>query len=118
MATYFRNSLFRNSPRFLLLNFVYLAISLSIVTVSTAQETYQLPPEALRKLVDAPQTPRMVPGPGGEFAALLQPAGLPSIEELAAPELRLAGMRINPAIYGPSRTRPYLSISFFKPENQ
>ena len=93
------------------LHVLVLAISLTFVTVSMAQETYEVPPEALQKLVDAPQTPRMLSGPGGVHAALLYPAGLPAIAELASPELRLAGMRINPAIYGPSRTRPYTSIT-------
>ena len=104
-------------PQTWLAHVLILAINLTFVTVSMAQETYEIPPDALRKLVDAPQTPRLLPGPGGNHAALLYPAGLPTIEDLASPELRLAGMRINPAIYGPSRTRPYASLSFLNVKN-
>jgi dipeptidyl aminopeptidase/acylaminoacyl peptidase len=41
--------------------------------------------------------------PDGKWLLLLERAGLPSIAEVAAPELRLAGARIDPVVNGPSR---------------
>ncbi|WP_113923482.1 S9 family peptidase [Cognataquiflexum aquatile] len=65
--------------------------------------TYQTPPKAIADLVNAPITPQASFSRSGEFILLLERAGNPSIEELAQPELRIAGIRINPATNGPSR---------------
>jgi len=65
--------------------------------------TYQTPPKAIADLVNAPITPQASFSKSGEFMLLLERAGNPSIEELAQPELRIAGIRINPATNGPSR---------------
>jgi dipeptidyl aminopeptidase/acylaminoacyl peptidase len=65
--------------------------------------TYQTPPKAIADLVNAPITPQASFSRSGEFMLLLERAGNPSIEELAQPELRIAGVRINPATNGPSR---------------
>jgi dipeptidyl aminopeptidase/acylaminoacyl peptidase len=64
---------------------------------------YQTPPKAIADLVNAPITPQASFSRSGEFMLLLERAGNPSIEELAQPELRIAGIRINPATNGPSR---------------
>jgi dipeptidyl aminopeptidase/acylaminoacyl peptidase len=65
--------------------------------------TYQTPPKAIADLVNAPITPQASFSRSGEFMLLLERAGNPSIEELAQPELRIAGIRINPVTNGPSR---------------
>ncbi|MCH6199128.1 prolyl oligopeptidase family serine peptidase [Aquiflexum sp. LQ15W] len=65
--------------------------------------TYQTPPKAIADLVNAPITPQASFSRSGEFMLLLERAGNPSIEELAQSELRIAGIRINPATNGPSR---------------
>jgi dipeptidyl aminopeptidase/acylaminoacyl peptidase len=65
--------------------------------------TYQTPPKAIADLVNAPVTPQANFSSSGDFMLLLERAGNPSIEELAQPELRIAGIRINPATNGPSR---------------
>lgn len=65
--------------------------------------TYQTPPKSIADLVNAPITPQASFSRSGEFMLLLERAGNPSIEELAQPELRIAGIRINPATNGPSR---------------
>ncbi|EIM77055.1 peptidase S9 prolyl oligopeptidase active site domain-containing protein [Nitritalea halalkaliphila LW7] len=66
--------------------------------------TYQVPPKAIADLVDAPNTPSISFSRDGEMMLVLERAGNPSIEDLAQPELRIAGIRINPATTGPSRT--------------
>ncbi|RMH74068.1 MAG: S9 family peptidase, partial [Actinomyces sp.] len=69
-----------------------------------AQERYQTPPEELARLVDAPPTPAVSFSPDRAVMLLMHRPSLPSIEELAQPELRLAGLRINPRTSGPSRS--------------
>ena len=64
---------------------------------------YQRPPEVIAKLIDAPSTPSVSIDSKAEWMLLMQRPGYPSIEEVAAPELRIAGSRINPATNGRSR---------------
>ncbi|MCL6258380.1 prolyl oligopeptidase family serine peptidase [Aquiflexum sp. TKW24L] len=71
--------------------------------ISSKAQTYQSPPKAIADLVNAPITPQTSFSRSGEIMLLLERAGNPSIEELAQPELRIAGIRINPATNGPSR---------------
>ncbi|MDF2156567.1 prolyl oligopeptidase family serine peptidase [Algoriphagus sp. CAU 1675] len=70
-----------------------------------SQTTYQTPPQAIADLVNAPSTPTVRFSENGDWMLLLESADNPSIEELSQPELRIAGLRINPAISGPSRSR-------------
>lgn len=65
---------------------------------------YQTPPAAITALVDAPATPGVSFSPDRKWMLLLEQPGYPSIEEVAQPELRLAGIRINPRTNGPSRS--------------
>ncbi|WP_287059252.1 hypothetical protein, partial [Algoriphagus sp.] len=65
-----------------------------------SQTTYQTPPQAIADLVNAPSTPSVSFSKNGDWMMLLERADNPSIEELAQPELRIAGMRINPATSG------------------
>jgi dipeptidyl aminopeptidase/acylaminoacyl peptidase len=72
--------------------------------------SYQLPPQEMVKLVDAPLTPSVWISPDGDWMLLLGQPSLPSIEEVAQPELRIAGLRINPVINGRSRLSFYNSM--------
>lgn len=74
--------------------------------IAQGQVGYQTPDPALVAIVDASRFPSVRVDPTGEKLLLLQPASHPSIADLAAPELRLAGIRIDPATSGPSRA-PY-----------
>jgi dipeptidyl aminopeptidase/acylaminoacyl peptidase len=65
---------------------------------------YQTPPSAITQLVDAPNTPTVSISPDGKWMLLMEQPGYPSIDEVAQPELRLAGLRINPRTNGPSRS--------------
>ena len=90
--------------------FVFLMIALNAESAE-AQINYQTPPSPLDRLINAPVTPSVQLSPDGSKMALLHRSSLPSIAEVAAPEMRLAGMRINPKINGPSRSSAYLGIS-------
>ncbi|MBB6001874.1 prolyl oligopeptidase family serine peptidase [Arcicella rosea] len=75
---------------------------------------YQTPPKVIADLVTASPTPSVSVDSRGEWMVLLQRAAQPSIAQLAEPELRLAGLRINPANNGPSRTSYFVSIRLRK----
>ncbi len=91
--------------------FTALAALLLLAPPSTAQDTYQAPAPELAKLVDAPRTPRLSLSPDQRHVLLLERPGLRSIAELAEPELRLAGLRINPQNSGPSRNTSYVGMT-------
>jgi len=80
---------------------------------TTAAE-YRTPDATLTALIDAPPTPGTSVGPRGEWIALLERPSLPPISELSGRELRLAGQRIDPAVSGPSRSRPLSGLSLLK----
>lgn len=65
---------------------------------------YQTPPQAIADLMNASPTPSLSLNPTRTWALLSERKGLPSIEEIAQPELRLAGLRINPRNNGKSRS--------------
>ena len=79
---------------------------LSGMLAAGAQEAsgYQRPPASIARLIDAPGTPWVYVGPNEEWLLVANRPPLPSIEEVAQPEERLAGIRINPRTNGPSRT--------------
>lgn len=70
---------------------------------------YQEPPKAIVELVDTRPTPNVEVSPkdqaGKQWILIEAISGLPSIADLAQPELRLAGLRFNPRTNGPSRGR-------------
>lgn len=87
-----------------------LALPLSLFAQTNAG--YQRPPEEIAKLVEAPLTPAVALSPDKNWMALLDRSDLPTIEELSRPELRIAGLRINPENFGPSRTNPFIGLKF------
>jgi dipeptidyl aminopeptidase/acylaminoacyl peptidase len=77
-----------------------------ISTTLLAQEniTYQRPPEEIARLVEAPLTPFVNFSPDKQWMMLMERSDYPTIEQLSRPELRIAGLRINPDNFGPSRS--------------
>lgn len=73
----------------------------------TQNMTYQTPPKAIADLVNAAPTPGVSLSPDNQWMLLLSLPSLPSIEEVAQPELRIAGIRINPRTNGSSRSNSY-----------
>lgn len=68
-----------------------------------AHAQYKLPPAELQAIVDAPRAPSLHLSPKRDVAAMVQTPALPPIAEVAQPELKLAGVRINPRTYAASR---------------
>ena len=67
-----------------------------------AQSTYREPPAALKAIVDAPRMPQMSLSPRRDLIALTAMPGLPGIDVVAQPEVKLAGMRIHPKVFARS----------------
>ncbi len=82
-----------------------------IVMKAQTSMTYQLPPQEIIDLVDAPATPSISIAPDQSAIAYIGNPGIPTVEDLAAEELRLAGMRIDPLTNGPSRSSYGYSIT-------
>lgn len=76
---------------------------LFITSAPYAQDRYMVPSQELVDLVDGARTPSISISPDRSTLLLQHLPALPSIEEIAQPELRLAGIRINPNTNGPSR---------------
>ncbi|MEO7924974.1 MAG: prolyl oligopeptidase family serine peptidase [Chitinophagaceae bacterium] len=64
---------------------------------------YKLPPKAIADMLLAKPTPGVSVDDKGAWMLFTEANSYPSVEELARPELRIAGMRINPANFAPSR---------------
>ena len=69
-----------------------------------AQTAYREPPAVVAQILDAPATPSAMLSPDGTRIILLERPGLAPISEIAAPEYRVAGIRLNPRTSGPSRS--------------
>lgn len=89
-----------------------IAVLVTSLVFGQTQQGYQRPPEEIAKLLEAPQTPTAVLSPDKNLMALLDKSDYPSIEELSRPEFRLAGLRINPENFGPSRGVYSIDLSF------
>ncbi len=82
-------------------------VLLLLANMALAQENipYQKPPAELTQLLEAPLTPAVVFSPDKKWMVLLDRSDYPTIEELSRPELRIAGLRIDPGNNGQSRQR-------------
>ncbi|HNH21484.1 MAG TPA: prolyl oligopeptidase family serine peptidase, partial [Ferruginibacter sp.] len=66
---------------------------------------------AIYDLVMARPTPGVSFDSKGQYMLVLERSSMPSVEDLAQPELRIAGLRINPNNFGPSRSSYFTNIS-------
>lgn len=89
-----------------------LTVFLCIVFFVFAQDDfkYQAPPKDIQDLVLSKPTPSVLIDDKAEWMLLLERSDFPTIEELSQPELRIAGLRINPNNYGPSRAGSSVNI--------
>ncbi len=81
-------------------------LSLLFISVfSMAQESasYKLPPKEIADLLLAKPTPMVSIDHLGEWMLIMERESYPTVEELGQPELRVAGLRLNPNNYSPSR---------------
>ena len=57
---------------------------------------YQTPPKVISDLLLAPPTPMVSVDSKGNFMLVMERNSYPTVEELGQPELKIAGLRINP----------------------
>ncbi len=67
------------------------------------ENTYKEPPREIFDLIMAKPVPSASIDDAGKWMLLLERNTFPSVAELAEPELRIAGLRINPNIFAQSR---------------
>ena len=82
-----------------------LAAMPALAQAPDAALTYQQPPAPIADILDAAPTPTPSLSPDKSMMALFNRSNLPLISELAEPQLRLAGYRINPRNNGPANSR-------------
>jgi dipeptidyl aminopeptidase/acylaminoacyl peptidase len=81
-----------------------LLVSIFIVSFAFAQdEGYKIPPKEIADLLLAKPAPAVNIDSKAEWMLIMSRNSYPSVEELAQPEFRIAGQRINPNNFAPSR---------------
>jgi dipeptidyl aminopeptidase/acylaminoacyl peptidase len=65
--------------------------------------SYQVPPKEIAELLLAKPTPSVSIDSKAEWLLFMERSSYPSVADLAMPELRIAGLRINPNNFAPSR---------------
>ena len=88
--------------------------SLTTAALALDSPRYQQPPQALIDMVDSPLIPQTLLAPNREWLMFLERPALPSVADLAQPELRLAGLRINPRANDLSRAAQATAIKLLK----
>jgi dipeptidyl aminopeptidase/acylaminoacyl peptidase len=94
------------------LDAVLAVASIAVSTAAFGQAlSYQKPPDAIEKLLTAPRTPEVRLSPDRKMMVIEQPATYPTIADVAQPRYRLAGLRFNPKVSGPSVEQYSISLS-------
>jgi dipeptidyl aminopeptidase/acylaminoacyl peptidase len=65
---------------------------------------YKTPPTAILNLATAKPSPGVSINDKGDWMLIIERSAMPTVEDLAQPELRIAGLRINPNNFSPSRS--------------
>ena len=87
------------------MNHLFLLL-LSAIPADVSQ--YKEPPSPIPAILDAAPSPNVRLSPDQKWLLVMERPALPPISEVGAPELRLAGIRINPRTYTGSRD-PFMS---------
>src|SRR5437016_12901989 len=96
--------------------FACLAFILSALSsLGLAQETpYMKPPQAILDVLSAPEPPQVSVSPTQDTMLMSTQLRYPPIADVAAPMLRLAGSRIDPATNGPHRAQYSVALTLKK----
>jgi dipeptidyl aminopeptidase/acylaminoacyl peptidase len=90
-------------------------LALVVLTAALAADPafaqYQVPPQDILDILDAPPLPTAAISPSRQVIALLERPSMPPIADLAQPMHRLAGLRINPRTNGPHRAQTLRGIT-------
>src|SRR6185437_16950598 len=80
--------------------FALLLLLPGLLAAQSAEVKYQQPPAAILKVMEAPRPPVVSASPSRDRLLLMQTVDNPDIADVAAPMLRIAGIRIDPATNG------------------
>ena len=91
--------------RFVVKRLLVAILFVQFVSISYAQDAinYQLPPKEIADLLLAKPTPTISVDSKAEWMLVVERNSYPTVEELGQPEVRLAGLRLNPNNFSPSR---------------
>ena len=91
--------------RFVVKHLLVAILFVQFVSISYAQDAinYQLPPKEIADLLLAKPTPTISVDSKAEWMLVVERNSYPTVEELGQPEVRLAGLRLNPNNFSPSR---------------
>jgi dipeptidyl aminopeptidase/acylaminoacyl peptidase len=84
-------------------NTLIIILFLFVSYAHAQDEGYKTPPKEIADLLLAKPTPTVSIDSKAEWMLLMERNTYPSVEELAQSELKIAGLRINPNNFGPSR---------------
>ena len=87
---------------------VFLSVVVCLFVSTLFGQGYKKPPKEIQEILDAPGFPTASISPTKDKMALLERVSYPTIEDMAAPMLRLAGLRINPDSNSRSTTRYFV----------
>lgn len=82
---------------------LFFLCSLTLNVFAQDDISYKTPPKDIADMLLAKPTPGVSIDDNGTWMLFFENSSYPSVEELARPELRIAGLRINPANFAPSR---------------
>lgn len=89
----------------------YVALILIVLRLSVAAQTnYQVPPPEILTLADVKRPPQSIISKNNTYLLLLERPLYKSVEELAEPELKLGGLRLNPMNFNVSRSAYFTSL--------
>ncbi len=91
--------------RFVVKRLLVAILFVQFLSISYAQDAinYQLPPKEIADLLLAKPTPTISVDSKAEWMLVVERNSYPTVEELGQPEVRLAGLRLNPNNFSPSR---------------
>ncbi|MCC8173167.1 MAG: hypothetical protein LIO65_01860 [Odoribacter sp.] len=75
---------------------------------------YKRPPKEIEEVVMAQLSPSTIISTDNQWIVFLERTPYVSLQQLAQPELKIAGERINPNNFGESRQTKYTGISIMK----
>ena len=91
--------------------FLLLSIALFLINSAAAQTPYKQPSKDVVAILDAPPPPLRILSPTRDALLQIEIQPYPSIEVVAQPILRLAGLRINPRTGGQQRLIHFTGLS-------
>jgi dipeptidyl aminopeptidase/acylaminoacyl peptidase len=99
----------RRSLRYVL-PLLLLASVFALAQQAPARFAYQKPPKVVADVLESPATPMVIVAPTRDRLLVVDSLRHPPISDLAAPMLRLAGLRINPATNGRHHPPHFLGL--------